>query len=217
MFYYQPTDGEICSKHIKWLPRTCFLMFQQGGKIPDILKDAHNSLVEILESRNFYTIDANSRTTGRDFLYKIWEIAASVPIGFAIIHEKINPKSMANIFYELGIMQALGKETLVIRVGKAKIPSDFIRTEYVNFDENFETSIHSYIDALEAQAKHYIEISEYLLNNPILSLDYLKRAFLITKNKSIITKQKAILESSNLPTLSAKGLKTLFPNFSEKD
>ena len=41
------------------------------------------------------------------------------------------PSTQMNIYYKLGVAQALGKETLVVKSPGAKLPSDFVRTEYV--------------------------------------------------------------------------------------
>jgi hypothetical protein len=44
-----------------------------------------------------------------------------------IIHEDTPIKTQANLYYELGVAQALGKETVIIKTPRAEMPSDFNR------------------------------------------------------------------------------------------
>ena len=67
--------------------------------------------------------------TGWDFLIKIWKLIASSPLAVGIVHEDIASSTQVNIYYELGIAQALGKETVIVKSPGAKVPSDFVRTE----------------------------------------------------------------------------------------
>lgn len=59
------------------------------------------------------------------------------PLSVGICHEEIPAKSQANIWYELGVAQAMGKETLIAKSPYSDIPSDFVRTEYIEFNARF--------------------------------------------------------------------------------
>lgn len=65
-----------------------------------------------LRKAGFKVKDAGSATTGKDYPLKIWSLTVCVPVGVAIVHEGIRPETMANVFYELGLMQAYGRETV---------------------------------------------------------------------------------------------------------
>ncbi len=52
-----------------------------------------------------------------------------------------------------------------------------------------------FLKATQEQAEHYEELSELLENDPILAMDYLKRAFLITGNKNYQLSVKNILKT----------------------
>ena len=106
-----------------------------------------STISTLLADRGFSTIDADSVTTGKDFLLKIWRLVLSVPLGVAVIQEGIPARTLANIFYELGWSQANGKVTIVVRVGDAGLPSDFVRTEYVSYDAQFEQRFSSFLAA----------------------------------------------------------------------
>lgn len=92
----------------------------------------------------------------------------------------MSENSIANVFYEIGLMQATGKETLVIKTPRAKVPSDLVRTEYLEYSRGFTNQFHSYIDKLWQQADYYADMAEQLINSPIPSTDYIARAYLIT-------------------------------------
>src|SRR5215211_3503591 len=115
MILYGLVDGDPYTRKINYRPRTCFLMTQLGGDIPDEVDDIRSALRRILETHNIELIDANSRITGRDFLFKIWNMIVAVPLAVAIVHEEMPVKTLHNVFYEIGIAQALGKETVVIK------------------------------------------------------------------------------------------------------
>src|SRR4029077_1838330 len=99
----------------------------------EVLRIRH-SLTQILKSYGIEVIDAGSAVTGKDFLLKIWSLILTVPLRSASISEGMRTDTLSNIFYELGALQAYGKETLIIKTEAATIPSDFVRTEYVQYD-----------------------------------------------------------------------------------
>ena len=179
MIVYRPTDGDAHTVPIATRCRTCFLMTQLGGSIPSELAAIRDRVETAFGTAGFAVIDANSVTTGRDFLHKIWEIIVSVPVGVAIIHDDVRPTTLANIFYEVGLMQALGKETLVVKAPGARVPSDFVRTEYVTADPDLERRLGRFLDSLKEREEHYGFVGSLVENNPLLALDYFRRAYLL--------------------------------------
>ncbi len=111
-------------------------MTQLGDPGQEIV-EIRRRLTAILTPFKLKVIDAESVVTGKDLLFKIWELLIAVPLGIAIVHEEMPAGTLANIFYELGVLQAYGKETLIVKTEKAKVPSDFVRTEHVKFDSAF--------------------------------------------------------------------------------
>ena len=59
------------------------------------------------------------------------------------------------------------------------------------------------------QAKHYKELSEILEKDPILAMDYLKRAFLITDNKNYRLEVKKILKTINTDSRAKNSIENL--------
>jgi len=120
---------------------------------------------------------------------------------------------MANIFYELGWMQAYGKETIVVKAGSLAIPSDFVRTEYVPYDDHFERRFRSFVNELEERANYYIVISEQVERNPLLAIDYLRRAYLLTGDESLRKRAKDIFSSAGFEGRAKNSVETLLTSF----
>lgn len=198
MIIYNPLDGDAITNSVESKPKHCFLMTRLGKSIPNGVKDIRNAVTAICTTYNYSVIDASARVTGRDFLLKIWRQIAAVPLAVGVVHEDIPPSSQANIYYELGVAQALGKETVIIKSVGADVPSDFVRSEYILFDENFDANFASYFRSIIEQAEHYETVADQLDRNPILAIDYLKRAFLITGDKKLRKKAKAIADKAGL-------------------
>src|SRR3977135_73555 len=114
MIFYRPTDSDPYTTAIKYRPRTCFLMTQLGEPHAEVVA-IRDYLSNILSTFKIKLIDADSVVTGKDFLLKIWNLLLAVPLGVAIVHEKMRTETLCNIFYELGVLQAYGKETLIVK------------------------------------------------------------------------------------------------------
>ncbi|MFC2033223.1 hypothetical protein ACFLUB_01700 [Chloroflexota bacterium] len=180
MIRYNPINSDAVTTPINYLPKTCFIMCQLKEPIPEQQDEIRKRLSNFLKIRDIKEIDADSSITGRDFLLKIWGMIFQVPVGIAIITKKTTRKTLANIFYEVGILQACGKETLVIKTKGSSVPSDFIRTEYLNYDDELEGKLTKYFDFIDSLESHFDMMAEQLEKDPLLAIDYLRRAFLIT-------------------------------------
>ena len=192
LYLYNPITGDVLGRKPKLRPRTCFIMTKIGSQITKEIQTIRNSLSKNIKRHNFYELDARKEIHGRDFLQKIWEMILSVPIGIAIISDDLSANTRANIFYELGLLQAYGKETIIIKTKNANIPSDFIRTEYIEFEDNkykkFGDDLEKYFKKISDRADYYIDLSKDTKKVKALSRDYLHRAYLITGNKKILEK-----------------------------
>lgn len=179
MIYYDLIEGDAYAKSIHYRPKTCFVMTQLGDPVPRSIINIRRALKRNIDPRGIKLIDAGHDVTGKDFLNKIWDIILSVPLGIAVITSDMSTKAVSNVFYELGLMQALGKETLVIKTKDVEVPSDFVRTEYIEYPSMFKSKIDKYLDKVFAQAEHCSIMASELEQNPELAIDYLIRAYLI--------------------------------------
>ena len=191
-------------------------MTKLGEPVPEILTQMQEHVERLLTAQNIKCIKADSLTTGKDFLHKIWELVVTVPMGIAIIHEDISCETLANIFYELGLMQALGKETLVIKTDGAPFPSDFVRTEYVPYDLHFEKRFQMFLESIDKRADYFCVIAEQVENNPLLAIDYYRRAFLLTGEKELQCRSIEILNSAGLNARAKNSVEMLLAGFAKE-
>jgi hypothetical protein len=198
MIIYSPTDGDALTNSIPSKPRHCFLMTRLGNNVPTEIKRIRKDITQCCIAAGYTTIDASSKISGRDFLLKIWKQIAASPLAIAVYHEDMPQNTLYNIYYEVGVAQALGKETIIVKSAGIDIPSDFVRTEYIQYDSSFNQNLSDYLTQLDEQAAHYEDMADILENNPVLSLDYLKRAYLITGETRLQEKARAILNQAGL-------------------
>lgn len=198
MILYQPSNGDATSAPVDMRPRTCFLMTRLRPQVPEEVLEARTELRDVLLEHDLDLVDAESRTTGKDFMLKIWQLFISVPVGIAIVYQNMPSKTMANIFYELGWMEALGKEVVVIRIGSAPIPSDWVRTEFIVYDDRFRERIRAFVRSLRERAAHFEHMAELLEKDPLLALDYYRRAYLLTGEERPREMARRVLAATEL-------------------
>src|SRR5690625_2915702 len=102
-------------------------MTKLGEPVPAGIVKMRDEISTDCQEAGLTVIDAASSIMRRDFLLKIWFLIASTPLAVGICHEEIPPSTQANIWYELGVAQALGKETVVVKSPFADTPSDLVR------------------------------------------------------------------------------------------
>ncbi|HJH31659.1 MAG TPA: hypothetical protein C5S50_05670 [Methanosarcinaceae archaeon] len=188
-------------------------MTKLGQPISPEIEDIKVELHKVLIKRQIEEIDAESVVTGKDFLMKIWNLITTVPLGIAIIGSNMSGQTLSNIFYEIGFMQACGKETLIIKTKDAKIPSDFIRTEYVEYGNNFENKLDKFFNTFFALPEYYDNMAEVLENNPLLAIDYLRRAYLITGDAEYKDKANIIYENASIDGRAKNSVEALLIKF----
>ena len=201
MIFYSH-DREVITDFITYEPRSCFIMTQLGLPLPKTLVQIRGDLVKELKKRKIKELDANSYIKGKDFLNKIWRQILSVPMGIAIITKEMNVSTISNIFYEVGVLNSLGKETIIIKSADFSIPSDFIRTEYIEYNSEFSGKINKFLDQVFELADHYEIMGESLETNPQLAIDYYRRAYLITGEANFFRKTETILKENKFDTQS---------------
>lgn len=210
MIFYNPTDNDVLTHWIKYNPRSAFIMTQLGENRTEEIEEILSQILTVLTSHNINQLDANSQVTGRDFHTKIWKLALSVPLGIAVVSETMKQTTIANIYYEIGLMNALGKETLVVKTQKFTIPSDFVRTEYISHNNNFEGRFSSFIDQTFDQAAYYGLMADNLIAKPPLSIDYLRRAYLITGEDEYKNKARDLINSNDFDEHTMLMIKSYF-------
>ena len=190
-------------------------MTRLGDPIPKMVQDIRAAIEESCACANvdYRVMDAQVRVTGRDFLLKIWNLIAASPLSIGVLHEDIPQETQANIFYELGVAQAMGKETIIVKSPRAKVPSDFVRSEYIAFDGNFRKNFEEFMATLMDLADHYEQISDNIDRNPLMAIDYLRRAFLINGDDRLREKAEDIAAKADFGNRAKNSLEMLATNF----
>jgi len=213
MIIYNPNDGQAFTIPIESKAKHCFLMTRLGNSIPQMVADIRDELKACCKPVGYKVIDAATTVTGRDFLLKIWRQIASAPLSVGVLHEDIPESTQANIFYEIGVAQAMGKETVIVKSPDSKVPSDFVRTEYIVFDDDFSLNFGKFLKSIIEAASYYETVADQLDRNPILALDYLKRAYLINGEKRLKDKAKDIAKYAGLEKRAANSVELLAATF----
>ena len=213
MIFYNPIQGDAFTTQVDYRPKTCFLMTQLGQPVQQAIVDIRDRLSSFFTSHGIDVIDANSIITGKDFLMKIWGMIIGVPLGVAIIHHEMSPQTLSNIFYEVGVLQAYGKESLVIKTKETDVPSDFVRTEYLEFGDNFEGKLEKFIKHFLSQADYFAKMADQVENNPLLAIDYFRRAFLISGEESYKNNAKKIFDEASIEGRAKNSVEMLLVNF----
>jgi hypothetical protein len=214
MILYDPTNGDVVTTPTECRPRTCFFMSKVGDSAPPVVQEVRGRLSSLLAEIGYSLIDATDITTGKDFLRKIWDLIVSVPIGIAFIYRKMPPSTLANVFYEVGMMQALGKDTLVIREPRAVIPSDLVRTEYVTYYGRFDERIRNFLTTCLSSAEFLATVAEQMERNPLLAIDYYRRAFLLTGDEEYCLRTDELLKSGEIGKRAKNSVEYLAAGFS---
>lgn len=188
-------------------------MTRLGKPRPAEVDEIRKAVTSCCRKIGYGVIDANSSITGRDFLIKIWKLIAATPLSVGVLHEDVPLKTQANIFYELGVAQALGKETVIVKTKRAEIPSDFARTEYITYGRGFNREFSKFLKGLSVQADHYERMADLLENDPILALNYLRRAYLITGDKKLKAEAKRILKAADVGSRAKNSVEQLAAAF----
>lgn len=213
MIIYSPLDGQALTHSIQSKAKHCFLMTRLGKPVPLMVADIRRAVKACCRPVGYRVIDAETTVTGRDFLLKIWRQIASAPLSVGVLHEDILESTQANIFYELGVAQALGKETVIVKSPNSKMPSDFIRTEYIEFDKRFSKKFGKYLKSIFEAANHYETVADQLDRDPILALDYLNRAYLINGENRLKRKAKDVAKNAGLEKRATNSVELLAATF----
>lgn len=213
MILYRLNEGLAYQEKVLYRPRTCFLMTQLGEPIPQEVFTIRGKLKGALEKHGVELIDADSEVTGGDFLFKIWQMIVAVPLAVAIVHEEMPATTQCNVFYEVGLAHALGRESIVIKTPEARIPSDFVRTEYIRHDSRFEQRMDKYLENFFKQGEWYELVAEQVERNPLLAVDYLRRAYLISGDDRIKEEVSNIRETLSLHERARNSVETLLTEF----
>jgi hypothetical protein len=128
-----------------------------------------------------------------DFLAKIIDLIRGTGFGIALFSDRTPARTLANIFFEIGVAAVLGKPVQLIWTGRNPrsnaAPTDFIRTEWIRYvvdeEERLRQEVNNAISEIEGAATtFYRQIGDVALEalEPDLELAFerCKQAVLIS-------------------------------------
>lgn len=213
MIVYNPLDGQHTHHPIKTRPRHCFLMTQLGEPVPPMVQQMREAIEDVCSSADYEVIDAQAIVSGRDYLLEIWHLIASCPLSVGVLHEEMPQKTQGNILYEFGVAQALGKETVIVKGPKAEVPTDLIRSGYILFDNTFRRQFRSFMTGLVERSEFYVTLADQTERNPLIALDYLKRAYLLTGEKRLKEAAGRIADEADIKDRAENSVEMMAANF----
>ena len=147
---------------------------------------------EELGMRGFAAVTAADVPRTSDFLHKIIDLIRGSGFSIAIFSDRTPARTLANIFFEVGMALVFGKPVPLVWTGRnprsSAVPSDFVRTEWIRYvvgeEDRLRCDMGRAIDEIEALADYYRKIGDIALDatEPDLELAFerYKQAVLIS-------------------------------------
>jgi hypothetical protein len=101
----------------------------------------------------------------------------------------------------------------VIKVGDVGLPSDLVRTEYIPFDAEFGRRLGGFIQSLGELADYYLVLANQLEKNPLLAIDYLRRAYLLSGDAALKARVKLVYAEAGLANRAPDSVERLLAEF----
>lgn len=139
-----PNTEQECNINIVPQPKTGFLIISNDENKSEIRKH----IGDLFEKQNFTLIDAMSNKKTGNFYCKICSMILSCPFGVALITKNTKKTALRNIFLEIGLLTAFGKELIILTDNKRNILSDFAGLEWFIFkdDEDLQKQINDWLE-----------------------------------------------------------------------
>jgi hypothetical protein len=201
---FSPVNQEEINSPYSPRPRGAFLMVQLGGR-PAPTEEAMIHVVrEVLADLSFTALTASDVRRTTDFLHKIIDLIRGCGFCVAVFSDRTPARTLANIFFEIGVAAMLGKPVQLVWAGRnprsTAAPSDFIRTEWIRYvpgqDDRLRNEVRDAIAQIEQGAAFYRQIGDIALNarEPDLELAFerFKQAVLIADDVGARSRIKAV-------------------------
>lgn len=123
---------------------------------------------EVLAEQRFTAVSADEVRRTADFLHKIIDLIRGCGFGIAIFSDRTSAKTLANIFFEIGVAAILGKPVQLVWSGRNPkgnaAPSDFVRTEWIRYvvgeQNRLRDELRAAITQIEEAASYYRSIGD---------------------------------------------------------
>ena len=199
---FSPLSEDILSNPPRRLfPGHAFVM-RQIGEPPAIDERMATIVSEVFSARGVPTKDADASTGGGDFLERILGLIRATGFTVAIFSHETRANAMANITLELGFAAMCGKPLIIVKSKEAKAPSDFTRTDWIEYDEPGEARFRRKLDQALDTIEEVGAFEQFLLDTAMdarsmdcaIALERASKAFLLTSDERMIEKAERIGE-----------------------
>jgi len=197
---FSPLANEEMTGAFKPLPGHAFVMMHSATAIAPIERAIEKRVNAALSKKGFRATKASGAFGTKDYLDKIVRLIRGCGFGLAIFSEFTPAKTLANIFFEIGICYVLGKDVILVKTKGAPVPSDFVRNEWIEFDPAdvaaFASAVQRACDAIRENAAFYMKLGEIALEaedtDYELAFERSKQAALLAKSPVALRKIKGI-------------------------
>ena len=201
-------------------------MLHDNDRVSEVEAGMQKIVREQLGDAGFKVISASDIKRTGDYLHKIIALIQGCGIGVAVFSDATPPRTLANIFFEIGYCLALGKPTQLVLSGGGVAPSDFVRTEWIEFDGNED----AFRNRVREYAASMVQYGDYLFNlaltaeeaeEPDLAVTFerFKRAYLVDGSQKSLDGvrrlQKKLRGLNKIPEI-GKAMKTTRRNLSDE-
>lgn len=192
---FSPVDQEELRNAYPPRPRGAFLMLH----LAEMVAPGEQAMVriarDVLAARRFVAVTAGDVRRTSDFLHKIIDIIRGTGFSVAIFSDHTPARTLANIFFEIGVALVLGKPVQLVwtarDAGNTAVPTDFVRTEWIRYtvgeEDRLRGELGSAIDAIEQGAAYYRQIGDIAFDAPEpdleLAFERYKQAILISGDR----------------------------------
>jgi hypothetical protein len=154
----------------------------------------------VFEARGVRTKDADASTGGGDFLERILGLIRATGFTVAIFSHETRANAIANITLELGFAAMCGKPLVIVKSKGARTPSDFTRTDWIEYDPDDEVRFRAKLGQALDTIDDAGAFQDFLLDTAMeaksidcaIALERASKAFLLTGDAALIDKAESI-------------------------
>jgi hypothetical protein len=99
-----------------------------------------------------------------DYLDKIIDLIRGCGFGVAVFSAYTPAPTLGNIFFEVGLCAVFGKPVVILKTHEARIPSDFVRTEWVSRkggqEEQFRLDVRNAFKSVKESASFFASMGD---------------------------------------------------------
>ena len=189
---FSPVNQEELRHAYSPRPRSTFLMLHLRERADPAEQTMAQISREVLRARRFEPLTAGDVRRTSDFLHKIVDLIRGTGFSLAIFSDRTPARTLANIFFEIGVALVLGKPVQLVWTtddpNTNAVPSDFVRTEWIRYvigaEDGLRRELGSAIEAIEQGAAYYRKIGDIAFDAPDpdleLAFERYKQAILIS-------------------------------------